>query len=115
MYEGLTKYAGTLAGRDTGAIVFCGTSGMDDFINDFYALEDFGDIGYFETLERYGVEPSDEGFEACDVEHADLDLVRALITTCVRQDRFCSGLLGGFARSGFLDRCLLRLEELDEG
>ena len=115
MYERLTKYAGTLADRETSTIPLCGTDGMSDFINDFYELEDFGDIGYFETLKRYGVEPSDEGFEACDVEHADLGLVRALITTCVRQDRFCSGLLGEFARSGFLDRCLLRLKEHDEG
>ena len=115
MYERLTKYAGALAGRETETIPFCGTAGMDDFIDDFYALEGFGDTNYFDTLERYGVVPSDGGFEACGVEHADLDLVRALITTCVRQDRFCSGLLGGFAESGFLDRCLLRLKELDEG
>ncbi len=115
MYERLTKYAGTLAGRKTEAPDSWWTVGMGDFIDDFYGLEGFTDTGYMDTLERYGVEMSYDGFAACDVEHADIALVRALITTCVRQDRFCDGLLGSFARNGFLDRCLTRLMELDEG
>ena len=116
MYERLTKYAGALAGRETETIPLCGTAGMSDFLDDFYALEDFWDTDYFGTLRRYGVdEPAGDDFNACDVERADLDLVRALITYCVRKGRFCAGALGGFARSGFLDRCLLRLKELDEG
>lgn len=115
MYERLTKYAGTLAARETSADFCSGTIGMDDFLDDFYELEGFADTSYFETLEHYGVEASDAGFNSCDVEHADSRLVRALITTCVRQDRFCDGLLGNFARSGFLDRCLNRLKEQDEG
>ena len=36
---------------------------------------------------------SDRGLEACDVEHANAELVRALILTLVRQDRFVGGLL----------------------
>ncbi len=115
MYKRLTKYAGTLAAREINVVPFCGTGGLDDFVGDFYGLVGFADTSYGATLERYGIEMSDEGFDACGIEHADLDLIRALITTCVRQDRFCSGLLGEFARSGFLDRCLLRLKELDEG
>ena len=95
---------------------FCGTEGMGDFVHDFYELEDFADTDYFSTLERYGAEePAGDEFVDCDVENADLDLVRALITYCVRKDRFCGGALGEFAGSGFLDRCLLRLKELDEG
>ena len=116
MYERLTKYAGALADRETETIPFCGTAGMDDFIEDFYALEGFGDTDYFDTLRRYGVdETTGDDFEGCDVGRADLELARALVTYCVRKDRFCAGALGGFARSGFLDRCLLRIKELDEG
>ncbi len=115
MYERLTKYAGTLASRKVRAEPFSGTEGMGDFIDDFYELEDFGDTRYSDTLRRYGVEKSREAFAACDVEHADLPLVRAMITSCVREDRFIGGALGFYAESGFLDRCLTRLKELDEG
>ncbi len=114
MYERLTKYAGTLAGRETSSRFGCGTIGMNDFIDDFYGTEGFTDTSYFSTLERHGVDTSD-GIESCDVEHADLDLVRACVTWCVRGDRFCDGCLGARARNGFLDRCLTRLKELDEG
>ena len=48
------------------------------------------------------------------MEHANAELVRALILTLVRQDRFAGGLLGVYARNGYLDRCLFRLKELDE-
>ena len=65
-------------------------------------------------LARYGAEMSDRGLESCDVERANAELVRALILTLVRQDRFAEGLLGRYARNGYLDRCLFRLKELDE-
>ena len=57
---------------------------------------------------------SDRGLETCDVEHANAELVRALILTLVQRVRFAEGLLGRYARNGFLDRCLFRLKELDE-
>lgn len=57
---------------------------------------------------------SDRSFAACDVEHANGELVLALILTLERQDRFAEGLLGRYARNGYLDRCLFRLKELDE-
>lgn len=110
MYERLTKYVGTLADRETSSRFGCGTIGMDDF----YGTEGFTDTGYFSTLERHGVDTS-KGIESCDVEHADLDLVRACVTWCARGDRFCDGYLGAHAKSGFLDHCLTRLKELDEG
>lgn len=115
MYERLTKYAGTLADREVSAIPFAGTDGLDDFIDDFYELEEeLADTSYFKTLERYGIEASDRAFSDCDIERADLKLIRALITYCVRCDHFCSGALGDFAKNGFLDRCLNRLKELDK-
>ncbi|WP_432290511.1 DUF6508 domain-containing protein [Olsenella uli] len=41
--------------------------------------------------------------------------MRACITWCVRGDRFCDGCLRAYVECGFVDRCLLRLKELDEG
>lgn len=113
MYESMTKYVGTLAGRGLEAELGGGTIGMDDFIEDFYAVEGFPDTDHFGTLERYGVN-TDNGIDSCDVEHADLDLVRACITWRARGDRFCDGCLQAYVECGFIDRCLLRLKELDE-
>ena len=112
MYETLTVFAGELASRKTEDN--WGTCGLDDFIDAFYDSIKDTETNYFKTLERYGVEMSDSGLEACDVEHANSELVRALILTLVRQDRFVGGLLGRYARNGYLDRCLFRLKELDE-
>ena len=112
MYETLTVFAGELANREIED--HWGTCGLDDLIDAFYDSIERTRIDYFETLEHYGVEMSDRGLEACNVEHANAELVRALILTLVRQDRFAEGLLGRYARNGFLDRCLFLLKELDE-
>ena len=118
MYETLTAFAGELAGRKSEDD--WGTCGLDDFTDAFYHHDAFYNsdgytkIDYFETLERYGVEMSDESFAACDVEHANAELACTLIMTLVRQDRLAEGLLGRYARNGYLDRCLFRLKELDE-
>ena len=114
MYERLTKYAGTLAERELETEFGGGTIGVEDFIGDFYAVDCFADTDYFGTLKRYGVD-TENGIDSCDVGHADLDLVRACITWCVRGDRFCDGCLRAYIECGFIDRCLPRLKELDEG
>ena len=130
-YEKLTRFAGKLAdnpghwspitgsGTETDPFIFPWfelSDTLDAFVDAFYELEDIiADFNYLDTLERRGIEASKPGFDAVDIDHADLELIRALITTSVRQDRFVSGLLGGLANRGFLDRCLLRLKELDEG
>lgn len=106
MYERITKYAGMLGARKTAApSLGCGTLGLWDFEDDFCPSEEFPDFHYYDTLKRYGVDLS-ENAEACDVEYADIDLVRACITWCVRGDHFCDGHLGRYAKNGFLDRCL---------
>lgn len=114
MYERLTKYVGELAGRDAGVELGGGTLGLEDFVSDFYGLDGFADTDYFETLRRHDVDTSD-GIGGCDVDHAGADLVRACVTWCVRGDRFCDGCLAAHTENGFLDRCLFRLKELDEG
>lgn len=114
MYEKLTKYAGTLTGRKLDVELDGGTLGVDDFIEDFYAVDGFADTDYFDTLKRYGVD-TESSVDSCDMEHADLELVRACIAWCVRGDRFFDGCLRAYVECGFIDRCLLRLKELDEG
>lgn len=105
MYETLTVFTGELASRETEDS--WGTCGLDDFIVAFYDSIKNARIDCFETLERYGVEMSDRGLEACDVEHANAELVRALILTLVRQDRFAEGLLGRYARNGYATGTLI--------
>ena len=120
MYEKLTKYAGALAGRSVVApAIGCGTVGVEDFVRDFCASDEsgefeFADRHYYATLERYGVDDSNN-LESCDVEHVPAELVLACITWCIRGDHFCDGFLGICVRNGFIDRCLARLKELDEG
>lgn len=114
MFERLTKHAGKLEDRNMNVELGGGTLGLEDFVDGFYELDGFADTSYFETLERHGIDTS-EGIDSCDIDHGDIDLIRACITWCVRGDRFCDGLLAAQARSGFLDRCLFRLKELDEG
>ena len=114
MFERVTKYVGTLASRKLDVEHGGGTLGMDDLIEDFYALEGFADTDYFATLVRYRAGVAG-GVAACDVEHADFDLLHACVTWCVRGDRFCDGLLEAYVKNGFLDRCLIRLKELDWG
>lgn len=84
---------------------------MDDFIEDFYAVDGFADTDYFGSLKRYGVD-TESGIDSCDVDHADLELMRACITWCVRGDRFCDGCLRTYVECGFIDRCLLKLRSL---
>ena len=84
---------------------------MDDFIEDFYAVDGFADTDYFGSLKRYGVD-TESGIDSCDVDHADLELMRACITWCVRGDRFYDGCLRTYVECGFIDRCLLRLRSL---
>lgn len=130
LYADLTRYAGHLAvnpgeweprhqnakGTADDPIImpyFVYGPALQGFVDVFYETSGFADLRYLDTLEKRGIEASHLGFASVDVEHADLELIRALITTAVRQDRFCEGLLGTLADNGFLDRCLHRLKELD--
>lgn len=74
----------------------------------------YADVRYYDTLKRYGVDDSD-GIDGCDVKHAPAELVIACITWCIRADRFCDGCLAPCVKNGFIDHCLARLKELDEG
>lgn len=79
MFERLTKYAGKLADRNMNVEFGGGTFGLEDFVDDFYELDGFADTSYFETLERHSIDTS-EGIDSCDIDHGDIDLIRACIT-----------------------------------
>ena len=44
----------------------------------------------------------------------DAQSVMALITRCIRGERFCGGLLSGVLKNGFILKLLERLKEIDE-
>lgn len=130
LYTDLTRYAGHLAvnpgeweprhqnakGTMDASIImpyFVYGPALQGFVDAFFETSDFADLRYLDTLEERGIEASHLGFASVDVGHADLELIRAHITTAVRQDRFREGLLGTLAGNGSLDRRPLRLKELD--
>jgi hypothetical protein len=45
-----------------------------------------------------------------EVEAADLETLRKLLTSSVRQERFCGGFLTGICANGTVQKVLLRLE-----
>lgn len=107
-YERVTRHIGKLGGNPEGAFAYDCTDETQQFVDDFYASEELIDHDYLGTLRKRGVRDA----EFCDIEHADLELVRALLTAGIRQDRFCEGLIADLANSGYFDRCLRRLAEL---
>ena len=112
MYESITKFAGTLKDRETHIECYCEQMDLQDFEEALYGIEGLMDQDYFGTLKRYGLDTDERKLKPSDVAQADLPLVRALLTFCVRSERFCEGSLTAHAKSGFLDDLLLRLQEL---
>lgn len=123
MHEPLTRFIGKLSnpgvmgeiegdGSEENPFVmpdFHPSAELEDFTKAFYDLEGFADHDYFETLGRLA-----DDIERIDVESAELSLVRAALTFCVRADRMNTGALAGFCEDGFIDRLLTRLKELDD-
>lgn len=83
------------------------------FVDSFYETE-FGDPSYMDTLEEYGVELELGGMLSFDVSDADERLILALITTAIRTDRFCEGVLLRSFENGCMLEWLKRLKEIDE-
>lgn len=100
MYEKLTKYAGTLADRKLSSYLGCGTAGLEDFVDDFYALEGFADVGYDETIAQYGIDASG-GVECCDVEHVNLDLLAPVLRDACGAIAFATASLVRMPRMDF--------------
>ena len=64
----------------------------DKPVRDFeklFMLSELGDRAYMQTLENYGIENEDE----VEIQSADTPLLRALLTSIFRGERFCTGLI----------------------
>lgn len=124
MYESLTEFIGRFSNpgsmgdmKGEGSVEhplvlpgFHPSVELENFIKAFYALEGFADHDYFETLGRDA-----DDVERIDIESAELPVIRAALTFCIRADRMSPGALASFCEDGFIDRLLTRLMELDEG
>jgi hypothetical protein len=82
--------------------------GVSRFIDDFYK-SDLIDGGYLESLERYGTKASTP---AELIVTADIDLLKAILTYYVRQERFCDGAWAEAIEEKVFLKILLRLKEL---
>lgn len=125
-YESITVYAGQLE-KDPGTMSKVVTDGnkvvnpphyipseaMAGFEWAFYNNE-ICDRNYVESLRRAGIDLGSTDASTLDVDSMDAPLVLAILTLCIRSERFCEGSLLSAAKSGLLDRCLYRLAEIDE-
>jgi hypothetical protein len=82
--------------------------GVSRFIDDLYK-SDLIDGGYLESLERYGTKASTP---AELIVTADIDLLKAVLTYYVRQERFCDGAWVEAIEEKVFLKILLRLKEL---
>ncbi|MBN2829916.1 MAG: hypothetical protein JXR56_06330 [Candidatus Cloacimonetes bacterium] len=83
------------------------TPKFNSFIHCFYET-DLSKQDYLEYLEKHVEE------QYIDViEQADMELLKALFTYYVRQERFIEGLWAGAAKDGVFLKLLKRLEELE--
>ena len=90
---------------------FCRSSKeLERFLHVFYAHDVLGDKGYFETLERYGIEDEESRVKA--IPAANTELLLAMLTFYIRGDRFSEGFLDCAIQEGVIAGILKRLREL---
>ena len=91
---------------------FCNFSKeVHQFLKVFYE-SDVADKNYIGTLELYGVDNLDDLTEA--IPFANAELLLAMLTLCIRRDRFCDGFLDSVIQKGIVASILKRLRELHE-
>ena len=88
----------------------CYSNELARFLKAFYAHDVLGDKDYSGTLKRYGIEDEESGVKA--ISAANTELLLAILTFCVRGDRFCEGLLDSAIQEGIIVGILKRLCEL---
>lgn len=93
------------------------TDVVNDFVKAVYHFEkehpEYGLNRYKNILEENGLEWSDSSMKGADVSKMDGKGVMALLIAAIRAERFCDGALLDFLKSGFVQKWLERLEELD--
>lgn len=83
---------------------------LERFIKDFLKSS-LVDHNYLDTIGAKGIKGNERlGIEI--IESADLELIKAIMTYYVRQERFCDGLWYSAARDGIFLALLMRLNEL---
>ena len=91
---------------------------VDGFVEDVYKFNDehteFGLNRYGEILEKNGLEWGSK-MSTADISDKDAQCILALIIGAVRAERFCDGALMSFFKDGSIEKCLLRLLEIDGG
>ena len=73
-----------------------------------YALNEYQKI-----LEANSIQWETNSMETADVSALDGRCIMALLVGVLRADRFCEGILLRFFESGTIEKCLLRLKEID--
>ena len=68
------------------------------------------DCAYLSTIRKYGLEVDDE--LAKQIDTADLELTKAILTCYIRQERFCEGLWQRAIQEGIFLTLLKRLDKL---
>ncbi len=69
---------------------------------------------YQQILEDNGIQFGDEGIKTADVSSLDGRTVVALLLSIIRMDRFCEGLLLEYCETGYVEKWLARLREIDQ-
>ena len=86
------------------------TKDVEDFIDEVYKIED---KHYILTLKFSKINVKGFNSKDIDVEQLGKRTIIALLTGIVRNERFNDGLIKENIESGFVRKCLIRLEELD--
>ena len=135
MFENLTKYLAEFSQGEFGSWVVDNendgtpehpiqipyvnySSTVDKFTDDVYAfVDDHKEMrlsNYQGILEANGIKWGEIPIDSVNVENLNAQCVLALILSAVRAERFCDGALLRFFENGMIERCLLRLKDLEE-
>lgn len=90
---------------------------VSNFIHSVYdfhsAHPEYNLVNYQDILKSQSIEWSKESMEGAIIDDLDAKTVLAIIMGIVRADRFCEGTILSMLKNGTIQRCLSRLEEID--
>lgn len=97
---------------------FVYSDAVDEFEKAVYKFEEehpeFHLNQYMDIMLLNGLKWDEESMAKADVSQMSGQGVLALILGAIRAERFCSGTLNSFLEQGFIDRWLMRLQEIEE-
>lgn len=79
---------------------------INAFVSCFFE-SGFRDTDYKNTLSAHGVTSAEKMWE--QIHTADVDLLKAIMTQMIREERFSTGAIASYAKDGFFERALRRL------